>query len=308
MLKRVGFFLGLAAMIGGLFCFYSADSVYAIGDEATNSSPTPTVTIEEAIAAGDLSPTPTPKEDKEKITEPSEEIKGRLTLLLESQELKTLNWSNFLKHAIRVSVAHEIPANTIVLILLVPVIATLIASVRHIVGISGFGIFTPVMISVAFIATGLSQGLFLFVVVLSVALVTRTLLRRVRVHFLPRMSLLLWAICLAVFGLLYLGPQLGFEDVADISIFPILVMILLTENFIEVLIGKSSGEAFHLTWQTLFVAILGYWLFNWHPLQEFVLLSPEIVFLLVLVVNIFLGRYTRLRWTEFRRFRSLFKS
>jgi len=149
--------------------------------------------------------------------------------------------------------------------------------------------------------------LVLFLVILLIANLARLILKKVRVHFLPRMSLLLWLICLGVFVLLFLGPQLGFESVTDISIFPILIVILLVENFIEVLIGKSRREAWQMTWQTLLVAILGYFLLDWQFLQSFVLLNPEVVLFLVLLVNIFIGRYSGLRLLEYRRFRSFIK-
>ena len=201
-----------------------------------------------------------------------------------------------------------IPLNTIVLVFLVPVAATLIAFFRYVVGFSGFGIFTPVMISVAFIATGLGQGLILFLVILFVAILFRFLTRRLKIHFLARMSLLLLFISWGVFGLFYFGPKAGFNQVADISIFPILIMILLVENFMEILIGKSCREAFQMTWQTLLVAIVGYYLFNWSWLQEQVLLHPEPIFLLVILFNLFLGRYTKLRLSEYPRFSPIIKS
>ncbi|MDD3532016.1 MAG: 7TM domain-containing protein [Candidatus Shapirobacteria bacterium] len=271
----------------------------------------PTLTEEELLSEVDNLEVAEPvqeQEESEKITEPTEVVKGRLTLLLEGQETGQLGPTNFLKHAIRKTVSQGIPANTVVLVFLLPLVATLITIVRYIFGLSGFGIFTPVMISVAFIATGLTQGLVLFLVILSIAILARTLLRKIRVHFLPRMSLLLWFVCLGVFGLLFLGPQLGFEDLADISIFPILIVVLLAENFIEVLVGKNSSEALKMTWQTLIVAVFGYWFLSWRPLQGFVLLNPELVFLTLLIVNLIIGRYSGLRWLEYRRFRSVFKS
>jgi hypothetical protein len=263
---------------------------------------------EQETAEADEEAEETEEEKSEKITEPTEEVKGRLILLLEGQEIGQLGISNFLKYAIRKTVDQGIPANTIVLVFLLPLVATLITIVRYVFGISGFGIFTPVMISVAFIATGLTQGLVLFLIIVTIAILARTLLRKVRVHFLPRMSLLLWFVCLGVFALLYLGPQLGFDDVADISIFPILIVVLLAENFIEVLIGKNSSEALKMTGQTLIVAIFGYWFLSWRPLQGFVLLNPELVFLTLLIINLIIGRYSGLRWLEYRRFRSVFKN
>ena len=277
--------------------------------QAQGLSPAPTSPeTDEVLETAESAETEQLEEKSEKITEPTEVVKSRLILLLEGQEIGQLRVTNFLKHAIRKTVSQGIPANMVVLVFLLPLVATLITIVRYIFGLSGFGIFTPVMISVAFIATGLTQGLMLFLVIVSIAILARSLLRKIRVHFLPRMSLLLWFVCLGVFGLLFLGPQLGFEDLADISIFPILIVVLLAENFIEVLIGKSSTEALKMTGQTLIVAIFGYWLLNWRSLQGFVLLNPEIVLLSLLVINLIIGRYSGLRWLEYRRFRSIFKS
>lgn len=288
----------------GLF-FFLTPLVWAQG---LSPIPTEEEFLLEVDSSEEIEPQEPAQTESEKITEPTEEVKGRLTLLLESQEIGSLAVDNFLKHAIRKTVGQGIPANTVVLVFLLPLVATLITIVRYIFGLSGFGIFTPVMISVAFIATGLTQGLVLFLVILSIAILARSLLRKIRVHFLPRMSLLLWFVCLGVFGLLFLGPQLGFADLADISIFPILIVVLLAENFIEVLVGKNSGEALRMTGQTLIVAIFGYWFLSWRPLQGFVLLNPELVFLTILIVNLVIGRYSGLRWLEYRRFRSVFKS
>ncbi len=243
-----------------------------------------------------------------KLTETTEEVKGRLESILDKQKLGPLTVTNFIKYAIRQAAEMGIPLNTIVLVFLVPVAATLIAFFRYVVGFSGFGIFTPVMISVAFIATGLGQGLILFLVILFVAILFRFLTRRLKIHFLARMSLLLLFISWGVFGLFYFGPKAGFNQVADISIFPILIIILLIENFMEILIGKSRREAFQMTWQTLLVAIVGYYLFNWSWLQEQVLLHPEPIFLLVILFNLFLGRYTKLRLSEYPRFSPIIKS
>jgi len=290
------------------FIFFFSFFLFGFASQSFALSPTPdlTATPEATVPLEATAQTET-KEKIPPLTESTEEVKGRLESILESQQLEPLGITNFLKYAIRKAVSQNIPPNTIVLIFLLPVIATLITVFRYVVGSVGFGVFTPVMISVAFIATGLGPGLVLFLVVLLIANLARFILKKIRVHFLPRMSLLLWLICSGVFVLLFLGPQLGFESVTDISIFPILIVILLVENFIEVLIGKSRREAWQMTWQTLLVAILGYFLLNWQFLQSLVLLNPEMVLSLVLLVNILIGRYSGLRLLEYRRFRSIIK-
>ena len=46
--------------------------------------------------------------------------------------------------------------------MLFPFIAAIIAGLRHIVGIRGFGIFLPAVLSVVFVSTGTTAGLVLF--------------------------------------------------------------------------------------------------------------------------------------------------
>lgn len=233
------------------------------------------------------------------ITEPTKELLGPLEQALAEQKLGSLNFYNFFKYAIRRGVASGVPANTIILLLLLPLVVALIAAARHFLGIAGFGIFTPAMISVAFLATGIASGLLIFLVTLLMASMGGVILRHIKVHYLPRMALLLWLICLGIFLLIFLLPT--------VSIFPILFMILLVENFIEVQSGRSRREAVGLTLETLGIALAGYFLMNWGELQKFVLLNPEISLLGVLAFNIVVGKYTGFRLLELKRFKVIMR-
>lgn len=235
------------------------------------------------------------EQKKPSITEPTEEVLSPLERALRDQKVGPLNFHNFLKHAVRRGVALGVPANTMVLLFLLPLVVALIAAARHFLGIAGFGIFTPAMISVAFLAAGITAGLAVFLVTLLVAMITREVLKRFKVHYLPRMAILLWFICLGIFAFIFAFPE--------VSIFPILFMILLVENFIEVQAGRSRREAMGMTIETLLIALVGYFLMNWRFLQAFVLLNPEVVILGVLVFNILVGKYTGFRLLEYQRFK-----
>lgn len=234
---------------------------------------------------------------KPALTEPIEEVVGPLEKLLREQEIGALGFDNFLKYAIRKAVSSGVPANTIVLLLLFPLIAALIAAARHFLGIAGFGIFTPAMISVAFLATGITSGMTIFLVTLLMATLARMILKKFKVHYLPRMAILLWFICLGIFFVIFAFPT--------VSIFPILFMILLVENFIEVQTGRSMREAVGMTVETLFIALTCYFLLDWKFLQGFVLLNPEMAVFGVLLFNIVVGRYTGFRILEYQRFRAV---
>ncbi len=239
------------------------------------------------------------------ITEPEGEIKGRLEQYLAEQEVAPLGPTNVLQYAIRAAVERGVPANTIVLVLLFPVVAALIAAGRHLVGLRGFGIFVPAILSVAFVATGIVNGIFMFLVILLVATMGRRVLRYLKMQYLPRMSLLLWFVSAGVFVTLILTPFMGFESLTQIQIFPILILILLAENFIEVQISKSAREATKLTIETVILALISSLVLSLDSVQRLALLHPETTVLSVMVFNIFLGKYEGLRLSEYLKFRSI---
>jgi len=205
---------------------------------------------------------------------------------------------NFLKHAIQQAAISGVPTQTIVILLLFPLVACLIAAARHFIGIRGFGIFTPAMLSVAFLAMGVANGVILFVIILVVASLARMAMKGLKIHYLARMSMLLWFICLGVFVSLFW---------LRVSIFPILILILLAENFIEVQISKSLHEAGQLTLETFILALGSLGVLSWGWLKKELILHPETIVLGTAVLNIIIGRFTGLRLLEYRRFRRLLK-
>ena len=144
-----------------------------------------------------------------------------------------LSWYNFLQYGIAQAVDKGVSSDTIVLVLLFPLVTSLIAAGRHLLGFAGFGIFVPAMLAVAFLATGIKVGLILFALIYLTANVARKITQKLKLQYLPRMALLMWFISLGVLGVL-LGA-VNVEEVSsfsDASIFPILILMLLTENFI----------------------------------------------------------------------------
>jgi len=246
-------------------------------------------------------------EKKEDITELTPEIKGKLERYLTQQPLKPLGVTNFLQHAIREMVKRGVPANTIVLLLLIPLVASIIAASRHIVGIRGFGIFLPVVLSVVFVATGILEGILLFMVIIMVATGTRGFLRSLRLQYLPRMAFLIWWVTIAVFALMFMAPFLNLAAISNLSIFPLLILILLVESFISIHIGMSRRQATRMTVQTLVMALICSVVLQWDFIQRFVLLNPEIYVLGIAILDIFMGKYVGLRWLEYKKFKEILK-
>lgn len=240
------------------------------------------------------------------LTETGGEAKGKLGKLLLDQELGQLGPFNFLKHAVRNAVVNnDVPANTIVLILLFPLVTTIIAASRHLVGLRGFGIFTPAVVSVGFLATGIVMGIGLFVAILVVATLGRVIIRRLKLPYMPRTSLLLWLVSVGVLGLLLVSPYLKLGQLAQLSIFPILLLVLLAETFIDVQNKQGMTQAIEMTFETLILACITYFVMKLELVQRFVLLNPELVISGIALFNVFLGKFDGLRLSEYFRFRKI---
>ncbi|MBD3250602.1 MAG: hypothetical protein GF381_03480 [Candidatus Pacebacteria bacterium] len=241
----------------------------------------------------------------EDITETGGEQKGKLAAFLENNPIGTLSWHNFLQHAIRNAVDKGLPANIIVLLLLFPLTASIIAASRHIIGLRGFGIYIPAVLAVAFVSMGLITGIIIFFAVLIGAMITRRLVQLLRFPYLPRTAMILWGVSLFILLLLIFSSQLALFEILTISIFPILIIIVLSENFMESQLFSSQSEAFKITLETLFIAIVCSWIINLDSVQQAVLLMPEITLLGTALVNYLIGRYTGLRLIEYLRFKSI---
>ena len=241
----------------------------------------------------------------EDITETSGKQKSVLATHLDDNPIGALSWNNIIQKAIRKAVAAGMPANIIVLLLIFPIIASIVALSRHVIGLKGFGIYIPSVLSVAFVSTGIITGVIIFMAVLLSSIVTRSLVKRFKLPLLPRTAMLLFGVSTAMLALLLIGSVYNVDLVLNISIFPLLIIILLTENFMETQLFSSQKEAFSITFETLIVAVLCSFIIGSEEIQKFVILRPELVLIGVAITNLAIGRYTGLRLLEYMRFREL---
>lgn len=240
-----------------------------------------------------------PKSD---LTQPTAEVKGKLARLIDENPTGELTWYNFLRYFIERAVKQGVPANTLVLIILFPLAVTLVAASRHLIGIRGTGILTPALLAVAFLATGVWAGVILFGLTLAVTIVSRSLLKNFRLQYLPRVALLLWFVSAGVLLVMFVAGEWGYDNLTSIGIFPILILMLLSETFIDLQSGRSASEARTLIIQTVGLAIITSLILGWEMVQRAVILAPEIIFFGLAVIDVFMGKYTGLRLSEYLLF------
>ncbi|MBI2410522.1 MAG: PKD domain-containing protein [Candidatus Kerfeldbacteria bacterium] len=213
---------------------------------------------------------------------------------------------NFMSYAMNFMIHRGVPINSLFLILMLPVMATIIATARQLVGIKAFGIFAPTVIALSFLSTGLKYGLTVFFVVVAVGTLSRIFARKFRLLYLPRMAIVLSIIALAIFALFFVGAYFHKTGFIAISIFPILIMTVLTEHFVSVQIEQGYKAAIKLMIETVVLSLLGYFIGDWTLFKSLLLAYPELI-LLTLIFNYIIGKFSGLRLVEYIRFRNVFK-
>jgi len=198
----------------------------------------------------------------------------------------------------------------LVLLLLLPFVATLIAAARHLIGLRGFGIFLPAALSIVFVAIGPVVGIVIFFLIVIISWFVRFLLRKfkIKLQYLPKTALLLWSVSLGVLGLMFLSPIYKLPGIENISIFPVLLLTLLAEDFTRIQLGKSFKTAFSLTMETMILALSSYFALTLQSVREYALLNPEKFLISIGLVDYILGKYVGLRILEIWRFKKLIKS
>lgn len=212
----------------------------------------------------------------------------------------------------------QVTPDTVILLLLFPVIATLVVVLRQIIGIKAFGIYTPSIITFAFVFIGrerwtdIKYAVMIYIVVLCVGMLMRYVLKPMRLLYLPRTAINLTVVSLSVLVLLAVGGFVARTGFASSPVFPILIIITLVEKFVTVQVEKGSRTAMTLAVETLAIALIGYAIMSpTTPIGTMVIgftLKHPLAILLIIPFNVFLGKWTGLRLTELWRFRNVFKN
>src|SRR4030043_971321 len=226
-------------------------------------------------------------------------------ILVPLKVLTLIVMHNGMNQFISLALSSGVPLDTLVFVLILPIIVTVIAFFRQVIGIKAFGIYTPAIITFAFLATNeIRYGIIIFISVIVIGTFVRYLLKRFRLLYLPRVAITITIVGFAILALLIIGGIYARTGLGSVSIFPILIMITLVEKFVAVQIEKGGRAAIILSIETLIISVIGYYIASWPALIKLVLNFPWIS-LITIPVNILLGKWTGLRLSEYFRFRNI---
>jgi hypothetical protein len=193
------------------------------------------------------------------------------------------------------------------LLLLLPLGALITAFFRNVIGIRTFGTFAPALLAISFIYAAWGTGIVILIVVIVTGLVGRSLLERLHLLMVPRLSIVLTLIILCVAFSVSLLDYLEWTHSAQAVLLPLVILTILIERFHVTAEEDGIAFALQLVVGTTIVSAFCYLLLKWDDIGQLLLVYPEAHFFTI-AMFILIGRYSGYRLVELWRFRDLVKS
>ncbi|HLD21367.1 MAG TPA: PKD domain-containing protein, partial [Patescibacteria group bacterium] len=133
------------------------------------------IIVSDSKILDDVVRTATPEELEKAL--PQTDAKYQMITEYSFRGLQDLGIFNFMSYAMNYMINRGVPTNSLFLLLMLPVMATIIAAARQIVGIRAFGIFAPTVIALSFLATGLKYGVVVFFIIIILGTFARILMK-----------------------------------------------------------------------------------------------------------------------------------
>ncbi len=183
----------------------------------------------------------------------------------------------------------------------VAIAALVIATMKNVIGVRTLGMFAPVIVALAFLATGLPLGLGLLGLILGTVLLTRAALVRERVQEAHRVAILVTIVGVTIASIAILGLEFGHHELFFSVLFPVLISAWMGERYVEQVSRVGwGGPSKALAW-TLAAIVVSFLVITQDSVVDLVMLNPVSWPLLVLL-NWLLGTQVRFRLGERFRF------
>src|SRR5918994_7854609 len=189
-------------------------------------------------------------------------------------------------------------------LLMIPIGALVILFLRNFVGVKTFGTFMPVLVALAFRETRLVWGILLFAIIVSLGLLIRFYLERLRLLLVPRLTCVLTIVVLLMAGISVLSHKLNLQPGLSIALFPMVIISMTIERMSIVWEERGASEAIQEGVGSMIVAAVAYVIMGIAALEHLIFVFPELL-LLVIAMSLLAGRYTGYRLLELRRFKAL---
>ena len=191
-------------------------------------------------------------------------------------------------------------------LMIFPLGILLVVVLRNVIGISTMGTFTPMLVAMALVRTGFVSGFICFSVIIALGLLIRTLLTRLNLLLVPRISAVVIFVILIMQLLTVFGYRAEWQVIASAAFFPIIITAWIIERACITWEEEGARNAVKQIVNTLFVAVITYFVISSAYIRHIMFAFNEWN-LVILAIVMLLGTYTGYRLTELKRFAPLVK-
>ena len=111
-----------------------------------------------------------------------------------------------------------------------PLAILVVVIMRNVIGVSTMGTFTPMLVAMALVKTGLVSGLVCFSVMILLGLIMRAMVAKLNLLLVPRISFVVIFVILLIQILTIVGYRMDYEIVSSAIFFPIIITAWIIER------------------------------------------------------------------------------
>jgi len=193
-----------------------------------------------------------------------------------------------------------------VYLLMLPLAALVSVVLKNVIGLETFGTFLPILLASVLHNTGLIAGVSAFFLVIFVVYLVNRGITRFNLLYHPRMAILLSFVILALIGMFYFGLQFRYYNLLYVVFFPVAIVAITINRVIDLVEQANFRHLLVVSINTIIVTVISFYFIHSIFLQLMMLSFPEIV-LIIIGLNIIVGRWSGFRVSEYFRFAGLIR-
>ena len=201
-----------------------------------------------------------------------------------------------------------ISKHTLELLLAITIVATIVSLFRYIFGTKSYGIYAPIILAIAYSYTGLKYGLSITFVVVLISLLSYSVLKKIRMHYITRIAVnyCLLTIGLIAFIIIIKKYGLGLENISNVPPLALISIASLSDFFTKQFVQKSLKSSLTNLTSTVLVASVGWFIITREYISNYMINNLWIILVLI-GINLLIGQFKGLRLKDYYRFRSVVK-
>jgi hypothetical protein len=202
-----------------------------------------------------------------------------------------------------------ISSQTLELLIAIPILATIVSLARYIFGSKSYGIYAPIILAIAYSYTGLRYGLAITAVVIATSLLSYSMIKKIRMHYITRIAINYCILTLSLITFFIIINRFGLtlENMEYIPPLATISIAALGDFFTKQYVKKSLKSSLIALLSTILISTIGWYVITRDVISTYLFNNLWIIPVLILA-NILVGQFKGLRIKDFLRFRSIVRN